>query len=79
MQKNLYAVPVNADVALVPLCGGNLQGGMESCVTIGQLPGVDDAFLIGDNKPGSPDIALRYTGDELDKFATRWVADRGLL
>ncbi len=76
-QIDLYALPAD-DVELLPRCGGNLTGTLETCVTIGDLPGVDEAFLLGDNKPGSPDLALRFTGEELDAFAQRWMKDRNL-
>jgi hypothetical protein len=76
-QKNLYALPADG-VEMVAMCGGNLQSGMESCVTVGKLPGVDEAFLIGDSKVDGPGTLLRYTGEELDAFAKRWTAERNL-
>ncbi len=70
-QLDLYALPAE-DVEMTAMCGGNLQSGMESCVTIGRIPGTDDAFLIGDNKDGAPGTHLRFTGAELSEFVKRW-------
>jgi hypothetical protein len=75
-EVDLYAL--DADGVEMKACGGNLQSGMESCVSYAPLPGVGDGFVVGDTKPESGGVTLRYSGDELDAFARRWMRDRGL-
>ncbi|GIE94065.1 DUF397 domain-containing protein [Paractinoplanes rishiriensis] len=73
MTVNLYELPT--DGVQLKDCGGNLQSGMESCVSFAPLPGATDAYLIGDTKPESNGATLRFTGDEIRSFVERWTRD----
>ena len=59
-------------------CGGNLQSGsMETCVSYAPIPGVADAYILGDTKPESGGATLRFTGAELRPFIERGTAEHG--
>lgn len=74
MDIDLYGIDAS-DVEL-KACGGNLGSGMETCVAFAPLPGQDDAYILGDTKPGSGGAMLRFTGEELTSFFDRWTQDR---
>ncbi|MDP9949590.1 MULTISPECIES: hypothetical protein [Streptomyces] len=47
-------------------------------MSLAALPGTDGSFVIRDSKPEGGGKELRFTGSELDVFATGWVRTRGL-
>ncbi|WP_327103718.1 DUF397 domain-containing protein [Nonomuraea glycinis] len=60
---DLYSRPLG-EVSFSRVCGGSQQEGVESCVLIAPIPGLEDAFALRDAK--NPDAGtLRFTGDEL--------------
>ena len=72
----LYAVDTTGIV--MKDCGGNLQSGsMETCVAFAPLPGVADAYVLGDTKPESGGATLRFIGAELRSFIERWTTEHG--
>lgn len=75
MYLDLYAI--DASGVQMKDCGGNLQSGMESCVSYAPLPGVTDAYVIGDTKLGDASPTLRFTGDEMRAFINRWTQENG--
>ncbi len=47
-------------------------------MSLAALPGAEASFVIRDSKPEGADKELRFTGAELDDFATGWARTRGL-
>ncbi|MFI0873987.1 hypothetical protein ACH4TM_06205 [Streptomyces parvus] len=47
-------------------------------MSLAAIPGTDTSFAIRDSKPECAGKELRFTGSELDDFATGWVRTRGL-
>ncbi|MFD4222683.1 DUF397 domain-containing protein [Streptomyces griseus] len=78
MNRNLYALPAPATDAFDDFCGGNAGGPHETCVSLAAIPGTEASFAIRDSKPEGAGKELRFTGTELDDFATGWVRTRGL-
>lgn len=76
-QRNLYALPTEG-VKPQSYCGGNLTGDNESCLAFAEIPGAPGAFVLTDTKPQGAGREIRVTADELDSFATGWIAQRGL-
>ena len=76
-QSNLYELPIDG-AEFTTYCGGNLGGDNETCAEVAPIPGVADAFVVRDNKPGETGAELRLTGSELDNLALGWARDRGL-
>ncbi|TDC78484.1 DUF397 domain-containing protein [Streptomyces hainanensis] len=60
---DLYALDLTG-ATFSAACGGNHPDGPETCLTLASIPGVADAYALGDGK--RPDVApLRFTGAEL--------------
>ncbi|MFC8654813.1 DUF397 domain-containing protein [Streptomyces sp. JL1001] len=78
MDGNLYALSAPTPDAFADFCGGNAGGPHETCVSLAAIPGTDASFAIRDSKPEGVGKELRFTGSELDDFATGWVRTRGL-
>ncbi|MEU7328300.1 DUF397 domain-containing protein [Streptomyces parvus] len=78
MNGNLYALSAPTPDAFADFCGGNAGGPHETCVSLAALPGTEASFVIRDSKPEGAGKELRFTGTELDDFATGWVRTRGL-
>ncbi|MFD7893998.1 DUF397 domain-containing protein [Streptomyces sp. NPDC059743] len=76
---DLYALSTEG-ATFTAMCGGN--GGDadndESCLTVAEIPGAQDAYALGDTKKADVAGVIRMSGAELDRFAVRWVARRGL-
>ncbi|MER6598725.1 hypothetical protein [Streptomyces parvus] len=47
-------------------------------MSLAAIPGADASFALRDSKPEGVGKELRFTGSELDDFATGWVRTRGL-
>jgi hypothetical protein len=60
------------------LCGGNLGGEHETCLSLAAIPGAAEAFVVQDTKPEGSGQELRMTGEELDSFIIGAAKMRGL-
>ncbi|MFJ9318153.1 DUF397 domain-containing protein [Streptomyces globisporus] len=78
MSGNLYALPAPTADTFSDFCGGNAGGPHETCVSLAAIPGTEACFVVRDSKPEGADKELRFTGNELDDFATGWARTRGL-
>ncbi|WP_043471050.1 DUF397 domain-containing protein [Kitasatospora sp. MBT66] len=76
--SDLYTLPEVTSGLFVRQCGGNLESESETCVSLAAIPGAADGFAIRDSKEEGAGRELRFSAAELDAFACRWVADRGL-
>ena len=74
-KADLYALSLEGAM-FVRQCGGNLTSEDESCVDLAVIPGVVDGFVLRDSKVEGVGRELRFSREELDAFAAKWVEGR---